>query len=377
MSEYQYVAFRAIDGPVSEKNLQFMRRQSSRAEITPWSFDNEYQFGDFHGDAAEMLRRGYDIHLHYANFGIRRLMIRLPHGLPDPQAAEPYLGDDALYILSDKRGPGGILCIDPFHEPGDLDDLWDIDPLLDRLLSVRAEILAGDLRPLYLAHLAVGCDGNHDPEEEKEGPVPAGLNRPTPAQRALAELYGLDDALLAAAARGSPPLPKRDDAADPYRGWLERQPEATKTAWLVRLMADAHADVRREVLAAFQSSQGTSSWPTIRLDRRIADLLSGAEDVQKDMDRKQAERAARQRAQKLADMAADPTPTLRETEKLVRQRSLDAYEGIAERLADLREALAGTEHADLAEKQAEKLKKENPTLQRLTSALRAKGFLKK
>src|SRR5437660_2108488 len=28
MSEYQYIAFRAIDRPVSEKNLAFMRRQS-------------------------------------------------------------------------------------------------------------------------------------------------------------------------------------------------------------------------------------------------------------------------------------------------------------------------------------------------------------
>jgi len=46
MSEFQYVGFRAIDGPVSEKNLEFMRRQSSRAEITPWSFDNEYHYGE-------------------------------------------------------------------------------------------------------------------------------------------------------------------------------------------------------------------------------------------------------------------------------------------------------------------------------------------
>src|SRR5690348_14332271 len=39
MSEYQRVAFRAIDGPVRKENLEYMERQSSRAEITPWSFD--------------------------------------------------------------------------------------------------------------------------------------------------------------------------------------------------------------------------------------------------------------------------------------------------------------------------------------------------
>jgi hypothetical protein len=32
MSEYQYVAFLAVDRAVSEKNLAYMRRQSSHAD---------------------------------------------------------------------------------------------------------------------------------------------------------------------------------------------------------------------------------------------------------------------------------------------------------------------------------------------------------
>src|SRR5258708_4135525 len=188
MSEFQTIAFRAIDGPVTEKNLKFMRQQSSRAEITPWSFDNEYQYGDFRGNAVEMLRRGYELHLHYANFGIRKLLIRLPQGLPDPKAAKPYLGKDSVTFIQDKEGPGGILSIAPFHEPGDLDDLWGAGDLVDRLVPLRAEILDGDLRPLYLAHLVMASDGEHDPDTTKEAPVPAGLEKPSDAQRALAEL---------------------------------------------------------------------------------------------------------------------------------------------------------------------------------------------
>lgn len=99
MSEYQYIGFRAVDAPVNDKNLEYMREQSSRAEVTPWSFDNEYHYGDFGGDADEMLRRGYDLHLHYANFGLRKLMIRLPQGLPDPEAAKPYFEKDAFYFV--------------------------------------------------------------------------------------------------------------------------------------------------------------------------------------------------------------------------------------------------------------------------------------
>jgi hypothetical protein len=116
MSEYQYVAFRAIDRPVDETNLEYMRQQSTRAEITPWSFENEYHYGDFRGDPIQMLRRGYDIHLHYANFGIRKLLIRLPTGLSDICAYKPYLVKGSLEFLKDEQGSGGILCIEP--EPG-------------------------------------------------------------------------------------------------------------------------------------------------------------------------------------------------------------------------------------------------------------------
>src|SRR5215472_12613011 len=129
MSEFQYIGFRAVEKPVSDKDLEYMRQQSSRAEITPWSFDNEYHFGDFRGDAEGMLRRGYDIHLHYANFGIRKLLIRLPHNLPSTPGASLYFTEEGLEFLKDKRGQGGILSIDPCHEPGDQEELWDPDKI--------------------------------------------------------------------------------------------------------------------------------------------------------------------------------------------------------------------------------------------------------
>jgi hypothetical protein len=61
----------------------------------------------------------------------------------------------------------------------------------------------------------------------------------------------------------------------------------------------------------------------------------------------------------------------------VQRRSRDAYMGIATLLKDLRQALAGTKQSGLAEQQALKLKKENPTLSVLTAELRRAGFLAK
>jgi len=47
MSEYQYYEFQAIDKPLDKKAVQALRTLSSRAQITPTSFVNEYNWGDF------------------------------------------------------------------------------------------------------------------------------------------------------------------------------------------------------------------------------------------------------------------------------------------------------------------------------------------
>jgi len=377
MSEYQYVAFRAIDRAVSDKNLAYMRRQSSRAEITPWSFENEYHFGDFRGNAVEMLRRGYDIHLHYANFGIRTLLIRLPSGFPDFLAAKPYLDGESFRFLKDKKGPAGTLVIEPSYEPDHLNELWDLDEVLDRVVPLRSEILDGDLRPLYLAHLAIGRDGNHDFEETVEAPVPAGLREPTDAQHALAEFYGISEALIAAAARESGPLPSAADQRTRYAEWVADQPEATKDAWLVELLSDPGSSVRSKIRARFEKTSPKQSWPTVLAGRNVAQLEAVAEEIRREEKKRAAAKTARQRARRLRKMAADPAPYLRETERLVAQRTTDAYRQVSELLADLREALAGGKQSNLAERQALKLKTKNPTLRHLTAALRRHGFVPK
>jgi hypothetical protein len=377
MSEYQYIAFRAIDRPVSPKNLAFMRRQSTRAEITPWSFDNEYHFGDFRGDAFEMLRRGYDLHFHYANFGIRTLCLRFPHGLPNRSAFEPYLADRLLRFLNDKQGPGGILCIEPFYEAGELDDLWEFDDILNRLVLLRAEIQDGDLRPLYLAHLAIATDGEHDPQETTEAPVPAGLEQLTDAQRALAEFCGLSDNLLAAAARHSPPMAAPDDPLNAHAEWLRRQSQNKKDAWLAELMASTEAHVRSKLLVEFHQHRAAPIWPTAVRRRTIAQLQAAAAEIEQEANRRAAEKAARQSARRRSATAADPSRILRRIEQLVKQRTRLAYGQISELLAELRSALAGSDRADLAEQQAQKLKNHNPTLRSLISELRHKGFLAK
>ncbi|MGI5191086.1 hypothetical protein ACQEVI_23300 [Promicromonospora sp. CA-289599] len=78
MSEYQYYEFLAIDRPLTAEQQAAVRELSTRAQISATSFMNEYDWGDFKGDPLQLVRRYYDAHLYYANWGTRRLILRLP-----------------------------------------------------------------------------------------------------------------------------------------------------------------------------------------------------------------------------------------------------------------------------------------------------------
>jgi hypothetical protein len=352
-----------------------MQKQSSRAEISAWEFTNEYQYGDFRGNALEMLRRGYDVHLHYANFGIRKLLIRLPQGLPNAQAAAPFLETESFVFHKDPEGPGGSLELSPNYEPGDLEDLWDLAGRLDDIAGVRAEILGGDLRPLYIAHLVASRDMEHDRETTMEAPVPAGLARPTKGQLAVAALYEIDESIIAAAAQESQERPPQGEES--IENWVKSQSNEKKNEWLTQWLLDRDSTARMEMLAEFRSSKGAPVWPTTPPSRTIAQLEGLAEKVHEESKRKAASSAASKRKRLLAKIAADPTPYLKQTEDLVIMRSSENYRRIAEILADVREALAETAQNNMAGEQAAKLTRANPTLGKLKTELRRKGLLPK
>ena len=80
-SEYQYYEFQAIDRPLDDDGRIVLRALSTRAKIARTNFTNTYNFGDFHGDPVELMKRWFDLHLYLANWDTRRLMIRVPKRL--------------------------------------------------------------------------------------------------------------------------------------------------------------------------------------------------------------------------------------------------------------------------------------------------------
>src|SRR6266576_806544 len=251
MSEYQYYEFLAVDRPLS-----------TRARITATSFTNEYHWGNFRGDPHKMMERYYDAHLYVTNWGTHQVMLRLPRTLLSLEVAEQYCIDS--HVAAWACGEHLILDLTSEDESGD----WveGAEDSLPAIVGVRAELAAGDLRPLYLAWLAAYGTWERDEdafgyneEDELEPPVPAGLGVLTAPQRALADFLRLDADLLTIAAQASPPLAGiKDDPAKLTR-WIKDMPASDKDALLRRVALGLGTQVQMELRRRFRGEPDTSS----------------------------------------------------------------------------------------------------------------------
>ncbi|WP_051385707.1 hypothetical protein [Actinokineospora inagensis] len=272
MSEYQYFEFLAIDRPLDDDQLAEVRSLTTRASITATRFVNEYHWGDFKGDPHQLMERHYDAHLYLTNWGTHQVMFRLPRDVVDLGTIEDYcVGDQVTAWTTDES------VILDFTIEECLDD-FDYEPetLLPAIVGVRAELAAGDLRPLYLAWLAAYgvWERNEDafgPEadDDIEPPIPPGLNALTTPQRALADFLHLDTALLTIAAAPSQPLNERVDAPDDLATWITHLPPTEKDRLLTRVAQGA--PVHLELLRRFHQ-ETTPPTPTPP-HRTVAHLL--------------------------------------------------------------------------------------------------------
>ncbi|MGI4954638.1 MAG: hypothetical protein ACRYGM_22765 [Janthinobacterium lividum] len=185
MSEFQYYEFQAVDRPLTEADRKHLRSISSRAVITSRSLTNTYQWGDFKGDPVKLMKRCFDLHLYWANWGTHRLMIRLPVRLLDRALLERCIGEDGGAKLHE-AGANVVLDIQSDDDEGGGNDGWDEDwyedgAVLQALAPLRDALLGGDMRLYYLVWLLGVTIGTFEADDAE--PLPG--------------LGPLDDAVLA------------------------------------------------------------------------------------------------------------------------------------------------------------------------------------
>ncbi len=170
MSDYQYFEFRAIDRKLDARQMRELRELSRRARITPTSFRNSYNWGEFRGDPDELMDRYFDAFIHLASGGMRRLMFRVPKTSLDPKAARLYsTGETAWSRTARSHVTLGFRAEEEESSWEEEGNGW-----LDQVISLRADLVSGDHRVLYLGWLA-GVASGEVPDDVPEPPVPPGL----------------------------------------------------------------------------------------------------------------------------------------------------------------------------------------------------------
>ncbi|TDC61056.1 hypothetical protein E1258_12705 [Micromonospora sp. KC207] len=344
MSEYQYYEFTAVDRPLTSRDQAELRSLSTRADITATSFVNTYQWGDFKGDPRKLMQRYFDAHLYLANWGTRRLMLRLPKHVLDPATVAQYCqGDSASAWTTGKH-----VIIDLHSEDEDGADEWDLDGhgLLTSIIPVRACLAAGDLRLLYLAWLrCVQSEGVAD--DEPEPPVPAGLGILDAPLTAVAEFLRIDPDLISAAAAGSAPAASGEPTAAQLRTWVVRLPARDKDAILADLITGGDGHLRSQLLRRHRDAHPTdASNPTAA--RTAGELLATAADLRAERERRDAEQRERDRVRReqsaaaarqrhLDTLAVDQPAAWQRVDELIATKKPREYDTAVQLLVDLRD----------------------------------------
>ena len=347
MSEYQYYEFQAIDRPLSEADRQALRVLSTRARITTTSFVNHYEWGDFSGDPHELMARWFDLHVYFANWGTRRLMMRLPKRLVDRSQLDTFL-QEVDWVTVQASGDNLIvdMCgeeIEPDYEHWDDGAGW-----LAALAPLRADVLSGDMRLFYLVWLEA-VEAGMIPDEAPE-PLP-GIGPVSGALEAAARFFDIDPDLVEAAAVRSAGTHDNAVSTEASVKVIAAIPETEKTALLARLI-DGDPHVAAELSRKVHETVAATSKAAPPVCRTAADLRACAAAIRSERERaakeqrdaeqrRQAEAAEQARRARFDVLRQRGTSVWREIETEIEGRNAKSYDRAAEFLSDLR-ALAAS-----------------------------------
>jgi hypothetical protein len=306
MSEYQYHEWQAVDRVLTPEEQAAVNDLSSHIEVSSGRAVVTYHWSNFRHDPKQVLLKFFDAYFYLANWGSLRLMFRFPKGLLDEADILPYCIDGFIAFKS----TGNYQVLDLDFSPEDGESWMEAEAGLSHFIRLRADLLEGDYRLLYLARLKAMImeggpyvDEDYEDDEpdiaayDREPPVPPGLKKLSPSLQNFVQVFEIDPFLVQAAAEASPDL-KKALSVD-YRELIGRLPRAECDDILVRL-AEGDAGVGlalRKRLSAYLPQEH----PRPAGRRTLQQLLQRAEQLEQAEEKRRAE-AARQKH--IAEMKA-------------------------------------------------------------------------
>lgn len=334
MSEYQFYEFQAVDRHLTDQEMNELRSFSTRADITPNRFVNEYSWGSFKGDEDLWMEKYFDEFLHYANWGTHILTLGLPAVFLDLEIAQTYCTNrNASVRLRNNR------IILKFSSESEDGGEWEEGLKLSAFLGLRRDLIQGDLRCLYLGWLSGIQDEEYD-EEEFEPPVPAGLAQLSPALIRFAEFLRIDPDLLEAASKVSPSLDQAAPSPEDLRIWLATLPSKERESLLSDIIEGSMKGDQTTAMSL--SHRFNKMWNQRRTSqiseakRRVLQLLNDTKNVSQE--RRRMSKLAREK--QLNEMVGRESTIWDQIESLVSEKQAASYERAVELLVDLRDLAA-------------------------------------
>jgi hypothetical protein len=340
VSEYQYYDFKAIDHALTKTEMAALRAISTRAVITTTSFTNHYEWGDLKADPLKLLEKYFDAFVYVANWGTREFHFRLPQELADLKHFKSILPGKAVRLRS-----AGKFVIIAFESEVESDNDWDDGTgWMGSLVSLRSDLLRGDLRCLYLGWLMCAQDEEFS-GEVLEPPVPAGLRERTASLDSLIEFLGIDEDLIEVAAAASVPL-KAGPSRKVLATWIRGLTENDKNDLIVDALLDSGERWRNELLHRFQRESACAEIHGKTERRSVKDLLTAARaragERARQLSAKRAADAARKKEKDKADralyldhLAKREKAVWKQVETYIQKRQPKDYDRAVLLLADL------------------------------------------
>jgi hypothetical protein len=271
-------------------------------------------------------------------------MFRFPACLLDLEQVKAYCDPLGQRVIWSTRDDYAVLDIHFRRDPG---AGWiEAERWLPSLTPLRADILRGDTRVLYLAWLkSLTPEDAEDATEEP--PVPTGLRDLSPQLDAFLELFEIDPYLLQSACQASdetsgiseapgrlPPFGLSEAEA---RRALEALPRYEADAFLLRVArGEPLADVA--LVRRLREVVGLPAAGSAAPRRTTAQLLAAAGEARRRREGERTQAARLQRIAELEDLAAREDQVWAMIERLAAQRGARPNDEAVDLLLKLREA---------------------------------------
>ena len=243
----------------------------------------------------------FDAFLYVANWGSHWLDFRIPKRLLDPEEVSTYCTQESLSCRV--KGDFAIISFASEDESGE----WaEGEGWLASLTPLRADLMNGDLRCLYLGWLAAAQEGQLE-DDEIEPPVPPGLGALGAPLESLVSYLRIDSDWVVAAAEESEEASATVPTDDEIAGWVARMPPKEKDAVIAAFIegSDSYfaAEFRRRVVREIQSARNSGGGIVDHKRRNVGQLVERANAIAEERLTREVEVRAREKAKREREQA--------------------------------------------------------------------------